>query len=299
MLKKSHNKVSVITLAITILVAGIAVGLLLTSVGCDREEQPQTVEELVPPSTPEPAGTPEPADTPKPADIPEPSPSADPPEALDSTIYTAFRAVLEEKVAELGLSDGWDSGLWRAALIDFDDDGIEELVFYYSFFDDYQITGGYSVYWYDNISERAYLVFDYKGMIGEPEDMQSNIRLRPEVSIFRGADDTIYLRRLMSKYGDSGSLHGAYYTLINNEWRAVLQWDENHLTNEWDAPYTINDLDNVREEDALAEFEKYEAELLFVLRDWYLDFESHHEGPQVDYENNINEILQILATNAG
>ena len=247
---------------------------------------------------PEPDSPPEPPVPGGPDDPPEPTPTPGPetPTTI-SDVYSAYHTLLTERVSSLGSSDGLSPGLWRAALIDFNNDGIDELIYYHSIFAGDYITGGYSIYGYDSVSKSVYLIHDHQGEMREPEDRQSSIRLRPELSIFRGEDNLIYLRWRIYEIRNSGHVHGVYDTLENNIMKTALTWSAVHFDAEHMDIFTVNGV-GMALAPARAEFEKYESELLFMFRNWDLDFESYYGTAPAGYVNNINEILGILASHS-
>ena len=192
-------------------------------------------------------------------------------------VYHAYYDLLADFVSQYGVCetvfDG--NGLFRGALIDFDGDGIEELICYY-IEEVESIYSGYIVFGYNQELGKAELIEDHRNTAVEPY----------EVSIFKGQDGRVYVRNYC---GQSYEFGGDFSSMRDNEWTTVLRWQE-HWSEEWTSvEYTLNGISDISEAKAKNEFRKYQAELIyeFQLFDW--DAPTHPSS-------NIEALLHELAS---
>jgi len=213
--------------------------------------------------------------------------------------YKAYYELLTELVSRHGLfgvggvSDFEDDhGLWRATLIDFDNDGIDELVIYYEVDDVFlhaRERGSYSVYGYDIDSKSTYLI--YNSVV---DGLQNTL-----ITLFRGQDGGVYLR--VNDGFRMGYVGAVYYTVENGEWKDVLRMYHHSMGGVDDGELWIDDVEYFDEDAAKRVIDRFEAEVLFSftgLTGWGVFIEIPYDNVITLY-NNINEVLQILAAYAG
>ena len=224
------------------------------------------------------------APTLEPATETEETPTAEPVEESNAEIYSAYYELLEKLIDEHGVCETifGNNGLWLAKLMDLDNDGVEELIYYLNTYElDYY--SGYVVYEYDKETKSVELSEDHRDRTVELY----------AVSIYKGQDEKIYVKNYN---GQSDTYWGDYCTKEDGIWKKVFEWnenieeniEENSVDDSWGRFYSYNGLENVDEATAKKEFEKYEAELIyeFLLYSWEDD---------IEYTNNIYETLQEIA----
>jgi len=199
------------------------------------------------------------------------------PQARD--VYSAYYDLLTDLVDRYGISEtvfDHRGGLFKATLVDIDNDGVYELVVYYSGdLSEPLIYSGYLVYGYDQATGAAVLIADHRGQM--LEDYQ--------VSIFMGQHGDVFIR---NRNGQSHEFYGDYSTLEDGAWVTALTWTE-----AWEdlfeyATFTIDGRANIDMATAMAEFRRFEAELIFEfeLYDW-----ETNDHPR----SNVIELIQELA----
>lgn len=191
----------------------------------------------------------------------------------ESEVCAAYFDLLTELVEKHGICDNVlaNEGLFLAKLIDFDNDGIDEFIYYHNTF---ETNCGYVVYKYNQVTKKAELLHDHRTRILEVI----------HVSIYRGQDGKIYVK---THDGQSYEYKGDYCTLESNEWKKVLYWtefldDDFHL-----EKYSFNGGAFVSRTQGESELKKYEKELLY---EFELLGSSTGERPT----GNINQMLAEL-----
>ncbi|MCL2153294.1 MAG: hypothetical protein FWH57_10130 [Oscillospiraceae bacterium] len=192
-------------------------------------------------------------------------------------VYHAYYELLAEFVSQYGVCETVfeGSGLFRGTLIDFDGDGIEELICYYC--EEVElIYSGYIVFGYNQESGKAELFEDHRDMAIE----------RNEVSIFRGLDGKVYAQNYC---GQSQVFSGDFSTMEDNAWKTVLRWQEIWNEDWTNVEYTLNGIKDVSAAKANSEFEKYQAELIYKFELYNWDAPEHPPS-------NIDALLHELAS---
>jgi len=242
---------------------------------------------------PEPDSPPEPPAPGGPDAPPEPTPGPETP-TIRADVYSAYYELLNSLITQHGISNNrWDNGLWRATLIDFDGDGTEEFIIYYLVTEDWGAAaagakytyGCYSIYGYDSISKKAFLISDYNS--------ESHPSIEYRCNIFKGADGKIYLGNI---YARAYWFVGEYYTLENNEWKTVISYDADFEFDPYGWNCRING-EAINETDFWNRLLMYENEVLFTLDYDETDpmFDDLGGDPDWSLTGNINEIMQQLA----
>jgi hypothetical protein len=221
-------------------------------------------------------------------DINEPTYPNDTPDFRDinNKAYAAYYKVLDDLIAQYGIrGDNWDDiGLFRAALVDLDGDGVDSLVIFYfaeHYYTQWQSlvrNGGYFVYGYDRVLNTAYLRHH------DPAE-ENSIPSLYSLSIFRGQDGLIYLK---ARRNHNGYDFRDYHIIEQNVWITVLSY-EVHYPNEEDDTYYIDG--NLVSEDALLRrINEFESELIFGSYKY-----AFGDIPDDFTKSNILEILRMLA----
>lgn len=199
------------------------------------------------------------------------SDAPDPP----SVIYTAYFDLLTDLVNKYGICGAVyeNNGLFLAKLIDFNNDGVDELIYYHTTFSS-DSRSGYVLYGYDKISKKAVLINDHRAEMLELY----------QVTVFKGQDGRIYVK---NRNGQSFKYSGDFYTLEDNKWKEVLSWEEKWDSDTLIAEYSFNKEEYVDEAKAKIEFGKFENELIY-------EFELFDKITDERAAGNINGMLEEL-----